>query len=38
LKGITLYRTGSRQDVVLSLKDTALDSDKKTLKNACTLN
>jgi ribonucleoside-diphosphate reductase alpha chain len=38
LKGITLYRTGSRQDVVLSLKDTASDSDEKTLKNACTLN
>jgi ribonucleoside-diphosphate reductase alpha chain len=38
LKGITLYRTGSRQDVVLSLKDTASDSDEKTLKNVCTLN
>jgi ribonucleoside-diphosphate reductase alpha chain len=38
LKGITLYRTGSRQDVVLSLKDTASDSDEKTLKDACTLN
>jgi ribonucleoside-diphosphate reductase alpha chain len=38
LKGITLYRTGSRQDVVLSLKATASDSDEKTLKNACTLN
>jgi ribonucleotide reductase alpha subunit len=23
LKGITMYRTGSRQNVVLSLKDTA---------------
>ena len=38
LKGITLYRTGSRQDVVLSLKDTVSDSDEKTLKNVCTLN
>jgi ribonucleoside-diphosphate reductase alpha chain len=26
LKGITMYRTGSRQNVVLSLKDTASDS------------
>jgi ribonucleoside-diphosphate reductase alpha chain len=38
LKGITMYRTGSRQNVVLSLKDTATDSDDKILKNACTLN
>jgi ribonucleoside-diphosphate reductase alpha chain len=38
LKGITMYRTGSRQNVVLSLKDTAVDSDEKSLKNACTLN
>ena len=37
LKGITMYRTGSRQNVVLSLKDTASDSDEKSLKNACTL-
>jgi ribonucleoside-diphosphate reductase alpha chain len=38
LKGITMYRTGSRQNVVLSLKDTANDSDEHSLKNACTLN
>jgi ribonucleoside-diphosphate reductase alpha chain len=38
LKGITMYRTGSRQNVVLSLKDTATDSDDKILKNACTMN
>ena len=38
LKGITMYRTGSRQNVVLSLKDTAADSNEKSLKNACTLN
>jgi len=38
LKGITMYRTGSRQNVVLSLKDTASDSDEKSLKNSCTLN
>jgi ribonucleoside-diphosphate reductase alpha chain len=37
LKGITMYRIGSRQNVVLSLKDTASDSDEKSLKNACTL-
>jgi ribonucleoside-diphosphate reductase alpha chain len=37
LKGITMYRTGSRQNVVLSLKDTASDSDEKNLKNTCTL-
>jgi ribonucleoside-diphosphate reductase alpha chain len=38
LKGITMYRTGSRQNVVLSLKDTATDSDDKILKNVCTMN
>jgi ribonucleotide reductase alpha subunit len=38
LKGITMYRTGSRQEVVLSLKDTTVDSDEKNLQNACTLN
>ena len=37
LKGITMYRTGSRQNVVLSLKDTLSDSDEEDLKNACTL-
>jgi ribonucleoside-diphosphate reductase alpha chain len=37
LKGITMYRTGSRQNVVLSLKDTLSDSDEDDLKNACTL-
>jgi ribonucleoside-diphosphate reductase alpha chain len=37
LKGITMYRTGSRQNVVLTLKDTASDSDEKSLKNTCTL-
>jgi ribonucleoside-diphosphate reductase alpha chain len=38
LKGITMYRTGSRQNVVLALKDSAVESDEKELKNACTLN
>jgi ribonucleoside-diphosphate reductase alpha chain len=38
LKGITMYRTGSRQNVVLSLKDSASESDEKDLKNACFLN
>jgi ribonucleoside-diphosphate reductase alpha chain len=38
LKGITMYRTGSRQNVVLALKDSASDSDEQDLKNACTLN
>jgi ribonucleotide reductase alpha subunit len=37
LKGITMYRTGSRHNEVLSLKDTTPDSDEKSLKNACTL-
>jgi len=37
LKGITMYRTGSRQNVVLSLKDSGSESDEKDLKNACTL-
>jgi len=37
LKGITMYRTGSRQHEVLSLKDTLSDSDEEDLKNACTL-
>ena len=37
LKGITMYRTGSRQNVVLSLKDTLSDSDEEDLKNACSL-
>ncbi len=38
LKGITMYRTGSRQNVVLALKDSASDSDEQDLKNSCTLN
>ena len=38
LKGITMYRTGSRQNVVLSLKDSESDSDDKSPENACTLN
>jgi ribonucleoside-diphosphate reductase alpha chain len=38
LKGITMYRTGSRQNEVLALKDSASDSDEQDLKNACTLN
>ena len=38
LKGITMYRTGSRQNVVLSLKDIKLDLDEKSPKNACNLN
>ena len=37
LKGITMYRTGSRQNEVLSLKDTASDSYEKNLEKACTL-
>jgi ribonucleoside-diphosphate reductase alpha chain len=37
LKGITMYRTGSRQNEVLFLRDTAPDSDEKSLENACTL-
>jgi ribonucleotide reductase alpha subunit len=37
LKGITMYRTGSRQNEILSLKDTESDSDEKSLRNACTL-
>ncbi len=37
LKGITMYRTGSRQNEVLFLKDTAPDSDEKSLENTCTL-
>jgi ribonucleoside-diphosphate reductase alpha chain len=37
LKGITMYRTGSRQNVVLSLEDTASDSNEQSLKIACTL-
>ena len=28
LKGITLYRTGSRHNVVLSLKDSEMDADR----------
>jgi ribonucleoside-diphosphate reductase alpha chain len=38
LKGITMYRTGSRQNVVLSLKDIKLDLDEKSPKNTCNLN
>jgi ribonucleoside-diphosphate reductase alpha chain len=37
LKGITLYRTGSRQSVVLSLKDRTLDSEEEKPKNESTL-
>ena len=37
LKGITMYRTGSRQNVVLSLKDTASDSYEKNVEKASTL-
>jgi ribonucleoside-diphosphate reductase alpha chain len=35
LKGITIYRSGSRQRVVLNLKDTSVDSDAKRLSNSC---
>ena len=38
LKGITMYRTGSRKNVVLSLKDPGSGSDEKNPENACTLN
>ena len=38
LKGITMYRTGSRKNVVLSLKDPGSVSDEKSPENACTLN
>jgi ribonucleoside-diphosphate reductase alpha chain len=37
LKGFTMYRTGSRHNEVLSLRDTASDSDEKRLKNTCSL-
>ena len=36
LKGITMYRTGSRKNVVLSLKDPVSGSDEKNPENACT--
>jgi ribonucleoside-diphosphate reductase alpha chain len=36
LKGITLYRTGSRHKVVLSLKDSEMDAEDEKLKNKCT--
>jgi ribonucleoside-diphosphate reductase alpha chain len=36
LKGITMYRTGSRKNVVLSLKDPGSGSDEKIPENACT--
>jgi ribonucleoside-diphosphate reductase alpha chain len=37
LKGITLYRTGSRKNIVLSLKDSEMDSDDEKSKNECTM-
>jgi ribonucleoside-diphosphate reductase alpha chain len=38
LKGITMYRTGSRQNVVLSLKDTSSVAYENNLDNTCSLN
>jgi ribonucleoside-diphosphate reductase alpha chain len=37
LKGITIYRAGSRQRVVLNLKDTSVDADVKSLRDSCNL-
>ena len=37
LKGITLYRTGSRQNVVLSLKESEMDLEDEKSKNECTV-
>jgi ribonucleoside-diphosphate reductase alpha chain len=37
LKGITLYRTGSRQNVVLSLKDSEMDLEDEKSKNKCSV-
>ena len=35
LKGITIYRAGSRRNVVLTLKDTQIDSDEKSVTATC---
>ena len=35
LKGITIYRAGSRRNVVLTLKDTPMDSDEKNVTATC---
>ena len=35
LKGITMYRAGSRRNVVLTLKDTPMDSDEKNVRASC---
>ena len=35
LKGITIYRAGSRRNVVLSLKETPVDSYQKSLMGSC---
>jgi ribonucleoside-diphosphate reductase alpha chain len=35
LKGITIYRSGSRRNVVLTLKDTQMDSDEKSVTATC---
>jgi len=35
LKGITIYRAGSRRNVVLTLKDTPMDSDEKNVRASC---
>jgi len=35
LKGITIYRAGSRQNVVLTLKDTSVDSTEKNQTGSC---
>jgi ribonucleoside-diphosphate reductase alpha chain len=35
LKGITIYRAGSRHNVVLTLKDTSLDPDEKNVTAPC---
>jgi ribonucleoside-diphosphate reductase alpha chain len=37
LKGITLYRTGSRQNAVLSLKDSEMDLEDEKSKNKCSV-
>jgi ribonucleoside-diphosphate reductase alpha chain len=35
LKGITIYRAGSRRNVVLTLKDTPMDSVEKNVRASC---